>query len=388
MPAEHENMKAPERSCAVSMTGDPITVGHRDIIARAANTFGKVYVFLSKSSAKPGHLLDYADKAATVAADLRTDNVRDFEIVPIEGVLVDQVAAMGIRTIVRGLRNEQDLVYETDMSAVNRLLQRGVETVYLPCKPELSYVSSSMVRELVRLGKYAEAEAFTSAGTVRAMKRRLTKVVALTGGIAAGKSETQRVFEEAGWAVLDCDDVNRERVLGDTAAAGEIAAVVSEKYGIDVRSYGMVPGGFGQDGIDRKKLADLVFSNPSARADVQTIAFARIAAAVDEFISDWRVNASMKVAVQVPLLFEQGTEEFSKMFGRTVCVTAPDSIRIARMSRNRGYSGEEIERRMAAQMAQAEKAALCDYVIDNAGTVSDLEDQVRAVIRKLEETKP
>ena len=370
-------------ACAVSMTGDPITVGHRDIIARAAKTFGKVYVFVSKTSSKPGHIFEYEDKAATIAADLKADGVSDFEIVPIEGVLVDQVCRFGIGTIVRGLRNEQDLVYETDMSAVNRLLSPSVETVYLPCKPELSYVSSSMVRELARLGKYAEAEKFTSPGTVRAMKRRLTRAVALTGGIAAGKSEVQRMFKDAGWAVLDCDDVNRERVLGDALIAEKIIALASEKYGVDIRSFGAVADGFGCCGIDRKKLADLVFSDGNAKKDVQDIAFAKIAEEIDLFISDWRRNANTKVAVQVPLLFEPGAEQFTGKFRKTVCVTAPDSVRIARMSRIRGYSGEEIERRMAAQMAQDAKAAMCDYVIENGGTVEELEKAVKSVIGKL-----
>ena len=151
------------RGCAVSLTGDPITIGHRDVIKRAYAMFGRVVVFLAGGSSKKGSLLGYEDRKALVEAALAEDGLTDFEVLPISGALVDCAKKAGTDVIVRGLRNEQDLVYETDMSAVNRMLAPGIETVYLPCRPELSYVSSSAVRELARLGKFAEAARFSSA---------------------------------------------------------------------------------------------------------------------------------------------------------------------------------------------------------------------------------
>lgn len=297
-------------------------------------------------------------------------------MLPIEGALVDQARMLGVRTIVRGLRNEQDLVYETDMSAVNRMLSPGVETVYLPCKPELSFVSSSMVRELVRLGKYAEAAKFSSDATVGAMKRRLTKAVAITGGIACGKSEVQRLFAKAGWATLDCDDVNR-MLLQSESYASLVVAMAAEKYGVDVSS----STGY----VNAKKLAGLVFSNPAARMDLQRLAFPEIAEYVDRFVyEDWKANPGTKVAVQVPLLFEPGTEDFAEMFSKTVCVETSRDIQVARLRKRNGYSDEEIESRLAAQMDLDEKARLCDYVIPNTGSRKSLRSRAAEVIGEIE----
>lgn len=70
--------KRSKGACVVSMTGDPVTVGHRDIIGRASRIFGFVYVLVSRESSKPGRIFGYEDKVRTITADLKADGVRNF----------------------------------------------------------------------------------------------------------------------------------------------------------------------------------------------------------------------------------------------------------------------------------------------------------------------
>ena len=175
--------------CAVSGSFDPITVGHVDIIRRAAKMFTKVYVLVAKTSSKANSVLTYQDKVDIIKESLGDGEFSWYEIVPIEGTLIDTLNKLNITIVVRGLRNGTDLIYEMDMSSVNRDLNPEIETVYLPCRPELSYVSSSMVRELCKLQKYQEAKRYCNTLAVDKIHRKNMKLVALTGGIACGKSE-------------------------------------------------------------------------------------------------------------------------------------------------------------------------------------------------------
>ena len=146
-------------NCIVSGTFDPITVGHVDIIKRASKMFDLVYVLVAKTSSKSNSVLTYENKVEIIKDCLQ--GIKHI-ILPIENTLIDTIKTLDARIVVRGLRNATDLIYEMDMSSVNRDLCPEIETVYLPCRPELSYVSSSTVRELCRLGKYQEAKKYCS----------------------------------------------------------------------------------------------------------------------------------------------------------------------------------------------------------------------------------
>lgn len=360
-----------EVGCIVSGTFDPLTVGHKDIICRAAAMFDVVHILIAKTSSKPGHLLTYEEKVFDIESSVNASNIK---IHPIEGALVDQAKKLGVNVIVRGLRNEQDLVYEMDMSSVNRILNSEIETVYLPCKPELSFVSSSMVREMCRLGKFEEASKFASHNAVMMMKSHLNTVVALTGGIACGKSEVQKIFSENSWATIDCDEINRSHVLGST--------IHCEKIKDAMRHLGHnVTNDFGFLSLD--KLREVVFSDKDAREKLNEIAWPVILEVVNAFCSDWSWNPSTKIAVQVPLLFEPGSEEFSKVFSKTVCLTSPAKLQVERMMTNRKLSLEEATARLKSQMDVYEKAKLCDFEIENSGSLEDLRKKTLEVIEKL-----
>jgi len=357
------------KQCIVSLTGDPITVGHRDIVKRASKMFSFIYVLIPKTSSKAGHLLSFEQRVQAIREDLESDGVANFDVQPISGALVDGAKRLGCNFIVRGLRNEQDLIYEMDMGSVNRMLDGDVETIYLSCKPELSFVSSSMVRELVKLGKYETAEKFTSASTMKLLKRASTKVVALGGGIACGKSTVRDMFSRAGWTVIDCDAVNREMVLKSPSKLEEIKKALGP--------YGDV------DSLDpAKSIASVVFKSEEARTKLEAIAFPAIASYIKRLCEDWRICQSRKILVEVPLLFEDRASGFNHLFDKTVFVVSRRDEQIDRLVK-KGYTRDEALARMATQTAPEIRAKKADYVLENHNGLFELESQVEKVLEQL-----
>ena len=363
------------KNCIISLTGDPVTVGHRDIIKRASKLFEKIFILIPEMSAKSGHLLSYDERKKCIELDVWKDGVESFEVLPIHTgkTLVEEVESLGCNVIVRGLRNEQDLIYETDMAAVNRMIKPGIETVYLPCKPELSFVSSSMVRELLKLGSYEIAEKFTSASTMKVMKRACTTVVALTGGIACGKSTAREVFKERGWAVLDADEINRECILNVRSTVKLIAKELAE---------------YGEINIDDpvKDISKIVFSNREALDKLEAISFPVIDSYVESFVKDWRMCPAKKIAVEVPLLFEARAARFRDFFDDSVCIWSSADAMKERLQSTRGMSAEEAEARINLQMLPEDKASLCDYAVENpiSMPIEEFKLEVSKIIDKLE----
>lgn len=131
-------------------TFDPITVGHEDLIQRASMLFDEVIVCVFTNSAKntmftPEERYEFlcavADNYRNVRADICT------------GLLADYAIEHRCDVIIKGARSGTDFDYEFSMSAINRELAPMVETIILPSRCELSHISSTMVRELIKYGK-------------------------------------------------------------------------------------------------------------------------------------------------------------------------------------------------------------------------------------------
>ena len=128
---------------------DPPTLGHLDVVERAARLFDRLIVAVGRNALKRG-LLDVDDRCEALRrATAHLDNV---EVDAFDGLLVDYAVQSGSRAIVRGLRATQDFEYEYQMTLVNRRLRHEVETVFLMTSPEHGYLSSSIVREVALLG--------------------------------------------------------------------------------------------------------------------------------------------------------------------------------------------------------------------------------------------
>ncbi len=129
---------------------DPVTNGHLDIISRAARTFDRVIVAILTNPRKQPLF------TVNERLEMLRESVQDLPNVTVtsgQGLLVDFARDQGAQVIVKGLRPIQDFEYEWQMGMVNQRLDDAIETVFLMSRPEYSYLSSSIVRELASYGE-------------------------------------------------------------------------------------------------------------------------------------------------------------------------------------------------------------------------------------------
>lgn len=194
-------------------------------------------------------------------------------------------------------------------------------------------------------------------------------VIALTGGIAAGKSTVARLFSELGARVIDADKVSREVVEPGEPAFDEIVAAFG-------------PQVVAADGsLDRHALAAIVFSDPEQLAKLNAIVHPRVRQRVAERI-DSAPEESI-VVYDVPLLVEAN---LPRSFDAIVTVSAPEQARIDRLIAERGYTREEAAQRVAAQASDAEREEAADFVVDASGTLEDTQRHARQVWHQLAAT--
>ena len=188
--------------------------------------------------------------------------------------------------------------------------------------------------------------------------------IGLTGGIAAGKSEALAAFERLGAATISSDAVVHELLDSE-----RLQERLTERWGEDVAPDGVV---------DRARVGEIVFAQPEELSWLES----QIHPLVGERIGGWLASLPSKVevaVVEVPLLFESGMDG---VFDTTVAVVAADPLRRARAeARGHALVGE----REARQLDQDEKAARADHVIENDGSIDDLETKLSSLVAKLRE---
>lgn len=190
--------------------------------------------------------------------------------------------------------------------------------------------------------------------------------VALTGGIASGKSTVADLLRDLGAVVIDADRLAREVVAKGTPG---LAAVV-ERFG---------PGVLTQDGeLDRPVVASIVFDDEDARRDLEGIVHPLVYAEIQRLGAQAPPGAL--VVHDIPLLAEAGRVE---EYDAVLVVDAPVELQVARMVENRGWTRDEAESRIAAQATREQRRAIATHVIGNDGTLEELEGRARAIYEEL-----
>jgi dephospho-CoA kinase len=193
--------------------------------------------------------------------------------------------------------------------------------------------------------------------------------VALTGGIATGKSHVRAWFEKLGVPTIDADTLAREAVAVGTPG---LAAVV-DRFGREV----LAPSG----ALDRQKLASVVFMDPGARRDLEAIIHPQVQRATDAWF-DSLDPARYSVAIaDIPLLFEVGRE---RDFDAVIVTAVDPETQVRRVIDRDGASEEDARLRLAAQLPIDEKVKRADFVIRTDGTVEQTQEQVRSVLDQLQ----
>ena len=193
-------------------------------------------------------------------------------------------------------------------------------------------------------------------------------VIALTGGIATGKSTVAHLFSEFGLPVMDADRFSHETIAPHTKAWKEI-----------VRHYGQTIVGE-DDQIDRKKLGGIVFRNPIERKHLESIIHPVVQKRIKERLSQLSDHGCPLALVEVPLLFEVGWE---KEFDIVVVVSCDEAEQKRRCKRKFGLTPEEVRERIAAQIPLTQKCQAADFVINNSGSIDDTRTQVKKIYEKI-----
>lgn len=133
-------------------TFDPITYGHLDILERATNLFEKVYITIAVNTNKAG-IFTPEERMGMIRECLEGKSwAKRVEINQFTGLLVDHARKLGVRTLVRGVRQVSDFEYEFRMALMNRRLSPELDTIFLMPREELTFVSASLVKEVAYWG--------------------------------------------------------------------------------------------------------------------------------------------------------------------------------------------------------------------------------------------
>jgi dephospho-CoA kinase len=183
--------------------------------------------------------------------------------------------------------------------------------------------------------------------------------VGLTGGIGSGKSEVSKRLAGYGAIVIDADAVAREVVEPGTEGLAEVVAAFGQEV--------LLPGG----SLDRPRLGDVVFADPDLRDRLNAIVHPRVGARMAEL--ERTAGPGAIVVHDVPLIAESGR---AGGYDVVVVVDAPPRVQIKRLVRTRGMTRDQAEARMAAQATREQRLAIADIVVDNSGSLAELDRQV------------
>lgn len=188
------------------------------------------------------------------------------------------------------------------------------------------------------------------------------KLIGLTGGIGSGKSSVSERLVEKGAVLIDADAIVR-----DVQSPGEgVFDAMVERFG---------PGILAEDGtLDRQTVADLVFSDSAALADLNAIVHPAVSTEIATRLAD-EMGTDHVVVLDVPLLVESGRSDLTGL----LVVDVDPELAVARLVEHRGFREDDVRARMARQVSRADRLARADRVIDNSGTLDDLAGAVDEV---------
>jgi dephospho-CoA kinase len=192
--------------------------------------------------------------------------------------------------------------------------------------------------------------------------------VALTGGVASGKSTVAVLMREAGLPVLDSDTIARQVVAPGKPAWQALRQNFPEEF-------------FRPDGsVDRQALARHVFTRPEARHKLNRILHPYIARELQDNLSRLQSRGEPLVVVEIPLLFELGLET---LYDSIIVVYSDLKSQKQRLARRDPREADEVEGILTAQGSLRQKAAQADFVVDNSGSIAGTREQVKKIVAQL-----
>lgn len=187
-------------------------------------------------------------------------------------------------------------------------------------------------------------------------------IIGITGGTGCGKTTALQAFGQLGGAVLDCDEIYHRLLQEDK----KLLSAIENRF----------PGTVAEGKLDRKKLGSIVFADPKALLDLNTITHSAVKAEVLRRME----KEQRHIAIDAIGLFEGGLAE---LCDATVAVTAPENTRVERLMKREGISEDYAKKRIRAQKSQESFIESCQYTLVNDGTEAEFRDKCLAFFRGL-----
>jgi dephospho-CoA kinase len=192
------------------------------------------------------------------------------------------------------------------------------------------------------------------------------RVIGLTGGIAAGKSTVSEALDAAGAVVIDADKVGHEAYQPGT----DTYRALVEAFGAEIVA---------ADGqIDRRRLGGIVFADPAQRQRLQEIVWPRMKEMMRGRLAELKANGTGVAVIEAAVLLEAGWQD---LVDEVWVVQVPEEVAQARLMARNGFSAEEAQSRIRAQLSNEERARHAQVVIDNSGDIESARRQVTAALR-------
>lgn len=195
----------------------------------------------------------------------------------------------------------------------------------------------------------------------------LTKI-AVTGGLACGKSSACRFFKELGAYVVSADEIVHQQLSPTTSLGQKVIQLIGPDIVVNNQ-------------IDRSQIAKKVFNQPELLKALEALIHPAVRKEMEKHYQQVKASHSAPLFVaEIPLLYETGGESF---FDYTVVVVAEKDLCQQRFQQATGYEKEEFDKRMARQLSTSEKARRADFIIVNNGTLEQMKESVSNIFHTL-----
>ncbi|MDY6010038.1 MAG: dephospho-CoA kinase [Duodenibacillus sp.] len=189
----------------------------------------------------------------------------------------------------------------------------------------------------------------------------MTIIIGLTGGIACGKTTVTDIFRKLGVPVIDADEISRELTAPGGAALPDIAVA----FGRDM---------IDANGLKRDLMREIIFSDPAAREKLESILHPMIKRRI---FDELKLIKAPYIVLSVPLLLETG--RWAEACKRVLVVDVSEDEQINRLVYDRHLGEEQARAIMAAQISRDKRMASADDLIDNSGSIEELEEKVKGL---------